>query len=60
MKEYAVNYKLNGVSDTYYVTVSEVNLPYSEIKPTIISELKKYLRLNVNDKLEIISINPNK
>lgn len=60
MKEYKVIYKINGVQDIYYVTVSPTNLPFSEIRFSIINELKAYLKMQTTDKLEIVDIQENK
>jgi len=56
MKEYTVNYKINGIKSTYYVTISEADLSYNLVRPTIILCLKKHLKLKTDDDLEIIEI----
>jgi hypothetical protein len=56
MIEYIITYKLNGVRDNHFVTVSQNNLPFSEIKLSIVKTLKSDLSITSNDKLEIIDI----
>ncbi len=56
MKEYLVVYRLNGVQDNYFVTVSQTDLPFNEIRFSIINTLKSNLSISSNDKLEIIDI----
>jgi hypothetical protein len=56
MKEYLVVYRLNGVQDNYFVTVSQTDLPFREIRFSIISTLKTNLSIKPDDKLEIIDI----
>jgi hypothetical protein len=59
MKEYAIYYRLNGETDYHYVSVSSVNLPFEEIKASIIHEVKKDLQIGHDDDFKIISIQEN-
>jgi hypothetical protein len=56
MKKYLVVYRLNEVQNNYFITVSQTDLPFSEIRFSIISTLKTYLSIKSDDKLEIIDI----
>jgi len=56
MIEYIITYKLNGVKDNHFVKVSQTNLPFSEIRFSIIETLKSNLSITSKDKLEIIDI----
>ena len=59
MKEYIVEYSLNGVPGKYFVSVSKVNIPYFLLRPSIVRQVKVHLQLKQGDKFKIINISEN-
>ena len=49
MKEYIVDYSLNGVPGTYFVSVTKVNIPYFLIRSSIVRQVKVHLQKKQGD-----------
>jgi|WetSurMetagenome_2_1015567.scaffolds.fasta_scaffold1122938_2 hypothetical protein len=59
MIEYIVDYSLNGVAGTYFVSVSKGKLPYLLIRSSIVRQVKVHLQFKHGDKFKIIDIREN-
>ena len=59
MKEYAVDYRLNGVNGTYFVSVSNTKLPFFLIRSSIVRQVKVHLQIKHGDIFKVINIREN-
>lgn len=59
MKEYIVDYRLNGVTGTYFVSVSKVKIPFFLVRSSIVRQVKVHLQIKQGDIFKIINIREN-
>ena len=59
MKELIVDYRLNGVTGTYYVSVTKIRLPFFLIRSSIVRQVKDHLQIKPGDDFKVLNIREN-
>ena len=59
MKEYIVEYRLNGITGTHFVSVSKVKIPFLLVRSSVVRQVKVNLQIKQGDIFKIINIREN-